>query len=312
MKLTRIVLLTIIFYHYSSFGQTRKLARITDRNFNQINFLNQLKFIENAPSQFQTLIKRTQVTDNLIVLDSLVEQIVALKVYRNAKDWNDCKDELKSLMRISGHPNIMEVIDFFEVPIPCVVMPFVNGGDLRYYLDREGAMSKSNALRVLRGIATGLQHLHSNHIVHRDMKSPNILLKMPSFVPVLIDLGLGKALTKEDTQLTDAPKGTILWMAPEMLREKKWSVKTDIFAYGIILWEIVTGFIPYEDSGFESMPEILTFVLISDGRPTLSKASNIPWVRSYGGLLNLMQNCWSKDPLIRPTADEILNALTKE
>lgn len=79
MKLTRIVLLTIIFYHYSSFGQTRKLARITDRNFNQINFLNQLKFIENAPSQFQTLIKRTQVTDNLIVLDSLVEQIVALK-----------------------------------------------------------------------------------------------------------------------------------------------------------------------------------------------------------------------------------------
>ena len=79
MKFTGIGLLALIFCHLSTFGQVRKLALITDRNFNQISFLDQLKFIEKAPAQLQKLMKRLQDSDNSMVLDSAVEQIVALQ-----------------------------------------------------------------------------------------------------------------------------------------------------------------------------------------------------------------------------------------
>ena len=234
---------------------------------------------------------------------------VALKVYHDNKDWDDCKNELRSLMRISGHANIMEVIDFYEVPKPCVVMPFINGGDLRDYLDKNGAMAKPRALSVLRGIAAGLRYLHNNQIVHRDLKSPNVVLQLPSFSPVLIDLGLGKALSKDLVQQTNAPKGTILWMAPEMLTDRRWSVKTDIFAMGIIMWEVVTGLTPYDD--MNNLAEIIRHIL-SDGRPKMSKVNEIQWVRSYNGFTKLMQDSWSSNPDVRPTAEILLNGLARD
>ena len=74
-----IVIVSLIFCHLRSFGQQRKCAYITDRNFNQIKFLQQLKFIEEAESKLQVIIKKIQNTENSLELDSLVENLVALK-----------------------------------------------------------------------------------------------------------------------------------------------------------------------------------------------------------------------------------------
>lgn len=92
---------------------------------------------------------------------------VAIKVYHDEKAWKECKEELKTMLRLSGHPNVIDVLDFYEIPKPCVIMRLVQGGDLRDYLEKNGSISGDNAIAVLDGIAQGLAYLHSNNIVHR-------------------------------------------------------------------------------------------------------------------------------------------------
>ena len=82
-------------------------------------------------------------------------------------------------------------MDFFEVPKPSFVMSLVVGGDLMDYLEKNGALNRRDSIIVLRGIGEGLQHLHAHNLAHRDLKSPNVLIRVPSMEPVLIDLGLG-------------------------------------------------------------------------------------------------------------------------
>ena len=119
----------------------------------------------------------------------------------------------------------MKVLDFYEVPKPCVVMPLIEGYDLRDLLDQRGRLNATDSLSVLRGIGNGLKHLHEHGVVHRDMKSPNVLIELPSFRAVLIDLGIGKMTDSSQAQKTAGAKGTMFWMAPEMMTDNKWSIK---------------------------------------------------------------------------------------
>lgn len=214
---------------------------------------------------------------------------VAIKVYKDEKDWEECKEEL------------IEVLDFYEVPKPCYTMLLVEGGDLRDYLDKSGTIQPNAAVHVIRGIAEGLLHLHTHKRVHRDLKSPNVLLRLPSMDPVLIDLGLGKSMDNAASFNTIEVNGTLLWMAPEMIREKAWSTKTEICALGIIMWEVFSGKIPYEDSNFQGLGQLLNHILNNEGRPTLALARNMSVMQSA-----LMQSAWDSDPNKRPTANEFL------
>ena len=208
-------------------------------------------------------------------------------------------------------PNVMEVLDFFEVPMPAFIMRFVAGGDLRDYLDKKGKFSGKHAVRLLKGIGEGLRHLHSNAIVHRDLKSPNVLLegKGSEMRPVVIDLGLGKQMDgggahEQDGQFqTRGVMGTAGWMAPEMIAKAKWSTKTDMYALGIIMWEVLTGAIPYPGRNFT---EIIMLVHRENGRPNvrlLTKAK-VPQAQ-----VDLVRSLWQRDPAKRPSADEFLARL---
>jgi len=140
----------------------------------------------------------------------------------------------------------MEVLDFYEVPKPCFVMRFVVGGDLLDYIEMHGALDTNESFVILKGIGDGLKHLHGNQIVHCDLKSPNILLEDDGYSirPVLIDLGLGRMLEdgpSSSLKDTDGMKGSVVWMAPEMIKDNKWGSKTDMYALGIIMWEILSG-----------------------------------------------------------------------
>mmetsp|Transcript_6558 Transcript_6558/g.11016 ORF Transcript_6558/g.11016 Transcript_6558/m.11016 type:complete len:742 (+) Transcript_6558:826-3051(+) len=236
------------------------------------------------------------------------EQRVAIKVYKQEQDWKDCKDEIITLLKISGHRNVMEVLDFYEKPKPCVVMRLVDGGDLRDYLDRNGGMEWKLANKVLSGIASGLHHLHEHRMVHRDLKLPNILLEMPSLEPVLIDMGLGQTMNNESKSLvdTDGMKGTVLWMAPEMISDNKWNTKTDIYALGIIMWEIMTGKVPYIDQGL-GIAQVLLAVVNKQTRPTISAVAG----KMEPTMVQLMERAWHQDHSQRPTAAEFLMAINR-
>jgi serine/threonine protein kinase len=231
---------------------------------------------------------------------------VAIKVFKTKADWDDCKQELVTLLKISGHPNVMEVLDFYEVPSPAFIMRYVAGGDLNDYLRKKGKFSGKPAVRLLKGIGQGIQHLHSHGIVHRDLKSPNILLEGSGSAmrPVLIDLGLGRRVNDGDGQFqTRGMMGTAAWMAPEMISKAYWSTKTDMYALGIIMWEVLTAGVPYPGKNFT---QIVTQVHATDARPsvTLLTKNKVPQVQ-----INLVQSLWHKDPTKRPSADVFLRQL---
>ena len=239
------------------------------------------------------------------------KQTVAIKVFKRKSDWDDCKQELMTLLKISGHPNVMEVWDFYEVPMPAFVMRFVAGGDLRDHLDKKGKFTGKHATRVLQGIAQGLVHLHSNGIVHRDLKSLNILLerKDKTLVPVVIDLGLGKAMDPTSATgefQTNGYMGTANWMAPEMASKAKWSTKTDMFALGVIMWEVLTGAWPYPGMKFE---EVLIYVVRENGRPDYG--DQMKKAKVSKAHQNLIESLWHNDPSKRPSAEEFLVQIEK-
>jgi hypothetical protein len=238
------------------------------------------------------------------------KQTVAIKVFKRRSDWDDCKQELMTLLKMSGHENVMEILDFYEVPKPSFVMRFVAGGDLRDYLNNKGKMVGKQAIHVLNGIGQGLHHLHSNGIVHRDLKSLNILLerKGKTQTPVLIDLGLGKVMDKEsavdDEFQTVGCLGTSTHMAPEMASQGKWSSKTDMFAMGVIMWEVLTGEYPYRGMGWN---QVLSFVVRKDGRP--DNAGQMDKAKVSKANQEIIKSLWHKDPAVRPSAEEFLSRL---
>ena len=231
---------------------------------------------------------------------------VALKIFRNEDDRDDCKVELISLFKASGHANVMEVLDFFEKPKPCMVMRLVRGGDLMDYLKKHGALKVDKDVHVLRGIAMGSEHVHSHGIVHRDMKSPNELLQLPSMDPVLIDLGIGK-LVGSATARTIEIKGTSLWMAPEMMTDNLSGRKIDIYALGIIMWEIFSGQVTLNEFNFGNIAVFIIQVCTENKRPSVDVVRRIAGVKP--GHVALIQKCWGKDPDSRPTATEFLQVL---
>ena len=233
---------------------------------------------------------------------------VALKIFRSEDGWNDCKGELMTLFKVSGHPNVMDVLDFFETPKPCMVMRLIPGGDLMDYLKTHGAQRVDIAVSMLRGIARGLEHLHKNGIAHRDMKSPNILLQMPSKEPVLIDLGMGKNVGRNSVAAhTVGVKGTFQWMAPEMMAGGSSSRKIDIYALGIIMWEILSGQMPFSECNLSSPLQFMKDVCEKHKRPSIDVLRRAAGVNS--GHVALMQRCWAAEPSSRPTATEFLQQL---
>ena len=148
--------------------------------------------------------------------------------------------------------------------------------DIRYLWT--GLYGKS----VMIGIASGLHYLHSRRppIVHRDIKSPNILL-MDSIAKIG---DVGVARTKAESDMTAQKGFTIAWAAPEVVYRRRATEKIDIWSFGIILWEVVTGKMP------------------GPGQLTLSPSTS-------AGIRNLYASCTSEDPSLRPPASDILIVL---
>jgi serine/threonine-protein kinase len=130
---------------------------------------------------------------------------------------------------------------------PYIATEFVEGKSLRDVLEAEAPFSQDRALALFRRIAEGIAYCHENDVVHRDLKPENILVR-PDGQPVIIDFGL--ALTKKSHRVTyanlTATAGTPEYMAPEQVEGQRGDARTDIYALGIILFEMLAGRPPYE------------------------------------------------------------------
>ncbi|XP_043943347.1 interleukin-1 receptor-associated kinase 4 [Protopterus annectens] len=149
------------------------------------------------------------------------------------------------------HENLVEMIGFSnDSDHPCLVYDYMPNGSLMdrlACLDNTPPLSWYSRCKIAQGTARGLLYLHSNHHIHRDVKSANILLN-DNFVPKISDFGLARASGQfTHTVMTERIVGTTAYMAPEALRGEV-TPKSDIFSFGVVLLEIITGLLPSDEN----------------------------------------------------------------
>ena len=155
------------------------------------------------------------------------------------------RQELLLASRIS-HRNILRIHDLGEAgEMKFISMAYVEGEDLHHLLQREGKLPLDQMLNITRQLCAALDAAHSEGVVHRDLKPQNILLNKEDQVFVS-DFGLAKSLSAADSMTqTGEMFGTPRYMAPEQVEAKSADARTDIYALGLVLYEMVTGEVPF-------------------------------------------------------------------
>ena len=214
------------------------------------------------------------------------------------------KDLLREVNIISklNHPSILKFIgyspfNFKNKPKPVIITEFAQNGSLRDLIN-SNFFDDTKKLNLLYGIASGMSYLHEYDIIHRDLKPENILIDLFLF-PKIADFGLSKIIKQNDENILNKSisecKGTPIYMAPEIWEKYEYSNASDVYAFSIIAYEIITKNRPFKDLNVFTLP-----LKVKEGkRPDLNYS--IP--ASYK---NLIQQCWSQDPQNRPTFNEIL------
>ncbi len=203
------------------------------------------------------------------------------------------------------HPNIVHFYGYCSIP-KCLVMEYMQKGSLFSVLqDKAQSLDWSARIRIAIDMVSSLAFLHSKAILHRDIKSLNVLLDEQGKAR-LTDFGLSKVKneTKSLTKKIQKNKelvGTLPWIAPELFDGEKYTYKSDIYSLGITFWELASRQIPYA----EHIPEAIPVFVSRGKRETIP--SDCPEKLAY-----LIQQCWAGNPEARPTASELANFMTTD
>jgi len=184
--------------------------------------------------------------------DAQMERIVALKVMNRSVAGNkEFVERFKREAKATGalnHPNIVSAFAAGEVDgQPFLAMEYVEGESLRTRYKTLGRMVEPEALRIVRGVATGLAHAHAGGVVHRDVKPDNVLLGRNGEIKI-VDLGLAKAMD-DDQRLTKTgiALGTPHYISPEQARgERQIDHRSDIYSLGSTFYLLLTGRVPFD------------------------------------------------------------------
>ncbi|GJS67767.1 PAS domain-containing protein tyrosine kinase family protein [Tanacetum coccineum] len=226
---------------------------------------------------------------------------VAIKVFTKQEYPDDVILSFRkevSLMKRLRHPNILLFMGAVTSPQHlCIVTEFLPRGTLFRLLQRNTAkLDWKRRVHMAMDIARGMNYLHHCQppIIHRDLKSSNLLVDKNWTVKVG-DFGLSRI--KRQTYLsTKTGNGTPQWMAPEILRNEQADEKSDVYSYGVVLWEITTGKIPWDNL---NAMQIIGAVGFMNQQLEIPKDVNPQWA-------SLIESCWSSEPQSRPTFQEIL------
>jgi len=183
--------------------------------------------------------------------DTELDRLVALKVIRpeysnHPETIRRFKQEL-ILARQITHRNVIRIFDLgIAENFKFITMDYVEGRDLSKILSERGKFSVNEGCEIVRQICSGLEAAHNEGVVHRDLKPQNVMLDAQGRV-FLMDFGLARSMELVGMTRTGALIGTPTYMSPEQARGEKADVRTDIFALGVIFYELLTGKRPYKD-----------------------------------------------------------------
>ncbi|CAK9327279.1 unnamed protein product [Citrullus colocynthis] len=204
------------------------------------------------------------------------------------------------------HPN---VVAFYGVvqdgpggTLATVTEFMVNGSLRNVLLSKERYLDRRKRLIIAMDAAFGMEYLHSKNIVHFDLKCDNLLVNLKDPLRPICKVGdFGLSKIKRNTLVTGGVRGTLPWMAPELLNgsSSKVSEKVDVFSFGIVLWEILTGEEPYANMHYGA---IIGGIVNNTLRPPVPSFCDPDWRL-------LMEQCWSPDPVARPSFTDIARRL---
>ncbi|XP_057767081.1 uncharacterized protein LOC130987542 isoform X2 [Salvia miltiorrhiza] len=204
------------------------------------------------------------------------------------------------------HPNVVAfygvVLDGPDGSVATVTEYMVNGS-LRNALQRnDRILDKRKRLLIGMDVAFGMEYLHGKNIVHFDLKSDNLLVNLRDPHRPICKVGdLGLSKVKCQTLISGGVRGTLPWMAPELLNGSSSLVseKVDVFSFGIVMWELLTGEEPYADLHYGA---IIGGIVSNTLRPPVPEPCDPDWRA-------LMERCWSSEPPERPNFTEIADEL---
>lgn len=182
--------------------------------------------------------------------DTIDDREVAIKILKDEYLNNDefirrFKNESKAIAMLS-HQNIVKVYDVsFGDMIQYIVMEYIDGITLKEYIDRQGIIEWKDALHLATQILKALQHAHECGIVHRDIKPQNIMLLQDGTIKVT-DFGIARFSDKATRTMTEQAIGSVHYIAPEQARGDVTDGKTDIYSVGVMLYEMLTGKLPFD------------------------------------------------------------------
>uniref|UniRef100_A0A8D3ADS8 Mitogen-activated protein kinase kinase kinase n=1 Tax=Scophthalmus maximus TaxID=52904 RepID=A0A8D3ADS8_SCOMX len=223
-----------------------------------------------------------------VFLGKFRSEEVAIKKVREQKET-----DIKPLRKLK-HPNIISFKGVCtQAPCYCIIMEYCAQGQLYEVLRAGRKVTPRLLVDWASGIASGMNYLHLHKIIHRDLKSPNVLVTHNDTVKIS-DFGTSKELSDKSTKMSFA--GTVAWMAPEVIRNEPVSEKVDIWSFGVVLWELLTGEIPYKDVDSSAI-----IWGVGSNSLHLPVPSTCP-----DGFKILMKQTWQSKPRNRPSFRQIL------
>ena len=236
--------------------------------------------------------------------------------------------EAQMMRDVCNHKNVIKLFGVcIESPHYCIITPFYKNGSIKdYYIDNKDRKQWkwSDLIKVAKQTAAGIDHLHMENMIHRDIAARNILLNNNLQVRIS-DFGLARVINNVDYAQTNSSIGAVAWMANESIVERKYSRMSDSYSFGVFLWEICFRKTPFE--GIQPIHIALRKVTKNENPPLFKSIDCNPLLiyspdqeeeECYSSqkfvpikLLSLIHSCWNIEPTQRPDFSSIYKTLSQ-
>ena len=283
-------------FYCDSSEKTKTFISAFKQAFNYQNFFDYYEILDDIGEGKYGIVK--------LGVHKKTKEKVAIKIIKKDNLKNEEIECIKNeidIMKICYHPNVIHLLDHFEnADYIFIVMEYLPGGNLgEFILSNDGTLTEKQSNDIIHQIALGLQYLHHLGIVHRDLKPQNIMLtsRKGNFKVKIMDFGLSKVIS--NNQRINDSFGTINYVAPEILINKPYNLKVDIWSLGVIWYALLSGELPFESQKEENVAKKTIFSEVSYRKEI--------WEKYKKETIDIVKRCLNKNQDERATIDDIIN-----